>query len=127
VDEVKLYYNPNKLNNHYRAIAVGGIAEITTTVDDFHVPLEDEEDIFTAKGVQTQGDFDVSTTVEKGLPIFKSQIYWNPMIASNNKGEAKVKFTQSNDVSTFIIKVVAQTATGDMIYGEQTYEVKRAN
>jgi len=126
IDEVKLHYNPNKLNDHYRAIAVGGIAEFTTTEDDFHIPLEEENDIFMAKGIQSEGVFE-SGVASDGIPIFKSQVYWNPMIGTNNKGNAKVNFTQSDDVSTFVIKVVAQTSTGDMIYGEQTYEVKRAN
>lgn len=127
VNEVKLYYNPNKLNEHYRAIAVGGIAEISTTVDDFHVPLEDEDDIFIAKGIQTPGSFVSDASSGQGVPAFKSQVYWNPMITTNNKGRAKLEYKQSDDISTFIIKVVAQTETGDMIYGEQTYEVKRAN
>ncbi len=124
VDEVKLYYNPNKLNDFYRAISLGGVAEISTKVDDFHIPQEDEEDIFIAKGVQTIGTF-AEDAQDGNLPSFKSQIYWNPQIETNNKGNAKVSYTQSDDVSIFIIKVVAQTATGDMIYGEKTYEVKR--
>lgn len=126
VNEVKLYYNPNKLNKHYRGIALGGVAEISTTVDDFHVPIEDEEDIFIAKGIQTEGNFEAAVD-QDGFPVFKPQLYWNPMIATDNKGKAKLRFDQSKDVSTFLIKVVAQTATGEVIYGEQTYQVKRAN
>ncbi len=124
IEEVKIYYNPNKLNEHYRAIAVGGVAEFTTKVDDFHIPQEEEEDIFIVKGIQPEGVFEMEEK-KSNAPMFKPQVYWSPGLETNNKGAAKVSFTQSDDVSTFVIKVVAQAGNGEIIYGEQTYEVNR--
>lgn len=55
---------------------------------------------------------------------FRETIYWNPAVATNEKGKAKVSFYNSDATTTFRAVVEGSNGKGILGYKEQTYAVQ---
>lgn len=125
VEEVALFFNPQKLRRQFNVLGGNGIAVFTTNVQNIAIPKEEAEDILRVKGIQPRAEFPVFTPGQIGerQPFFRPQLYWNPSLSTDSKGEATFNFHQSDDISTFQIEVVAQAEDGRMGYSTFKYKV----
>ncbi|GGF10913.1 TonB-dependent receptor plug domain-containing protein [Flavobacterium limi] len=64
-----------------------------------------------------------STMVEEKND-FRSCIYWNPVVQTNNKGEANFEFYNSDDNTSFKIVAEGTSYKGDIGRAEASYSVK---
>lgn len=56
---------------------------------------------------------------------FRKTIYWNPSIQTDNNGRARIKYCNSDEVTTFRAIVEGGTSSGLLGREEHTYAVKR--
>lgn len=128
IETAGIYSDPRSMRRQFTAMAPAGAIVFTTNDPDFKLLAEEEEDIFEVNGLQKPADFPVfdpsSINNNPYQPFFRPQLYWNPAIETDNVGTAEVSFFQTDDVSTFLIEVVVQSADGRIVRGERKYVVK---
>jgi len=126
VEYVELYAKPEVLQKNFNILGRSGVAVIKTKIRGLKVPELDEADIFKINGLQAKAAFPTfnvdQVSNDKYQPFFRPQLYWNPNINLSN-GNASFSFTQSDDLGTFTIEVVVQTADGQYGYTLKDYEV----
>lgn len=123
VDRVDLYYNFDKLFSNFLVIGSSGAISITTK-SGVRIPDPEAEDIITIHGLLPPAKFPEFKPEQIGnnqhQPFFRPQLYWNPTLETDAKGEASFSFVQSDDISTFRIEVVVQAEGGAI--GQATKE-----
>ncbi|WP_245539559.1 hypothetical protein [Pontibacter roseus] len=68
-----------------------------------------------------------SNAVASTIPDFRQLVYWEPQLQAGANGEASFTFFTSDEIGTFQIEVLGQTAEGIPLRGTTQYEVRPAN
>ncbi|MEM9847015.1 MAG: hypothetical protein AAF847_03935, partial [Bacteroidota bacterium] len=126
IQKVELMFKPDNLRKKFKAIGRSGVVKITTNLRDIPMAEKDAADLFTISGLQPNAEFPVfdANTVDSKQPFFRPQLYWNPTLKSDKNGKAKLSFYQSDDISSFVVRVVVQGENGAYGYAEQMYVVR---
>ena len=69
-------------------------------------------------------DYDDKRVRESEFKDFRSTLYWNGQVYTNDKGVAVVSFFTSDLAGTYTITVSGITANGDIIYKKATFKTK---
>ncbi|MBK7870522.1 MAG: hypothetical protein IPJ74_07500 [Saprospiraceae bacterium] len=126
IEQIDLYYNFDKLFENFLVIGSSGVISITTK-SGVLIPEEEEKDIFKINGLQYPAAFpefrpeQVNNNAHQ--PFFRPQLFWNPSVETNEQGQARLQFFQSDDISTFRIEIVAQSEDGTIGVGKKEYVV----
>ncbi|MBE8723788.1 TonB-dependent receptor plug domain-containing protein [Flavobacterium hungaricum] len=64
------------------------------------------------------------STITEEKTDFRNCIYWNSIVQTNNKGEAKLEYFNSDDATSFRILVEGTSFKGDLGKAEAVYTVK---
>ncbi|PHN07922.1 hypothetical protein [Flavilitoribacter nigricans] len=123
IDTIDLYFDFLNLNRYFGKVGSNGIAVLKTSIPNLQVPQPDENSIFRIDGLLASAREPASDQATDRRPDFRSNLYWNPTLPAAN-GTAGLRFTQSDDLGTFLIRVVARTADGRTGTAVQTYEVQ---
>jgi hypothetical protein len=127
VETVELFLNAPVLRSYYQAIGVSGVVKIYTTLSNLKLPDADASNIHDIVGLQAKAQFpvfnpsDISGTHQ---PFFRPQLYWNPALESDDQGNVRFSFFQSDDTGEFEIKVVFQAEDGRSAIGTYRYQVE---
>ena len=128
VEKVELYYDLKKLNKQYKLFGSNGVTKITTYDKIESLPVFEANNVVTINGVQKAANypaFDPAQINNNRLqPFFRPQLYWNPDLTTKKDGKANFNYFQSDDRSTFQIRVVAQSEDGKIGYKTINYTVK---
>ncbi len=128
VEKVELYYNLKKLNKQYKLFGSNGVTKITTYDKIESLPVFEADNVVTINGVQKTANypmFDPTQINNNRLqPFFRPQLYWNADLTTNKDGKTSFDYFQSDDRSTFQIRVVAQSEDGMVGYQTINYTVK---
>ncbi|MEM1122216.1 MAG: hypothetical protein AAGJ18_17350 [Bacteroidota bacterium] len=128
VEKVELYYDLKKLNKQYKLFGSNGVTKITTYDKIESLPVFEADNMITVNGVQKAADFPVFDPAEinndRLQPFFRPQLYWNADLTTKKDGQAIFNYFQTDDRSTFEIRVVAQSEDGKVGYKTMKYEVK---
>lgn len=128
VEKVELYYDLKKLNKQYKLFGSNGVTKITTYDKIESLPVFEANNVVTITGVQKEATypmFDPAQINNNRLqPFFRPQLYWNPDLTTKKDGKANFNYFQSDDRSTFQIRVVAQSEDGKVGYKTINYTVK---
>lgn len=128
VEKVELYYDLKKLNKQYKLFGSNGVTKITTYDKIESLPVFEANNVVTVNGVQKEANypmFDPAQINNNRLqPFFRPQLYWNPDLTTKKDGKANFNYFQSDDRSTFQIRVVAQSEDGKVGYKTINYTVK---
>ena len=129
LERVDLFFNFEKLRQQFGALGINGVVMITTNLPDPPIPASEEADIFLINGLQSNPNFPGLQAQKKVIsphaPFLQPQLYWNPTVQTNERGELEITFLQSDDISTFCIEVVAQGQNGVYGYGRLDYQVAK--
>ena len=122
IDKIDLYFDWRDITKQFGTFGEFGYVVITTTLADVEIPEADREDIFTYSGLQQNVTYPIEVkSMEKSIPVFKPSVYWNPTLQMKKASDGNLKFNASDDVSTFIVTVVAETEEGDILTGTTSY------
>lgn len=126
IEKVDLFYKSEELRRQFNAIGSSGVVIITTNLRNVELPEKDLENFFMISGILPKANFPIfePNEIPKTQPFFRPQLYWNPTTETDRNGKAAVQFYQSDDVSRFKIKVVAQSEDGKVGVAEAFYDVK---
>lgn len=126
IEEVKLMYKPENLRKKFKAIGRSGVVKITTNLRDVPISEKEADDVFSINGLQPIATYPVFSpnNTPAGQPFFRPQLYWNPDVMSDNKGAANFSFYQSDDVSNFTVRIVAQGENGEFGATSKVYQVR---
>lgn len=124
IDTVDIYFDFFNLNKNFDKLGNSGVVVLKTSIPNLRVPAGDEANIFSIKGLLP--DAREVSVEEKAThrPEFRSNLFWSPELTAGNNGQSQFRFTQSDDLGTFLIQVVARTADGRMGTATKTYEVQ---
>ncbi|MEM9918700.1 MAG: hypothetical protein AAF990_11415 [Bacteroidota bacterium] len=124
VEKIDLHCFLVDIKKGYGPVGFSGVVNVTTNNKRLTVPEADLEDVFEIEGLLPAVAFPVAPSdASSTCPDFRPQLYWEPSLSTDANGRAEIRFRQSDDVSTFVIEVVGRTADGQMVRGEQRYEV----
>lgn len=128
VQRVHLFFNRERLRQHFPVFGNRGVVLIETTIPDVPLPPEDARDIIRINGLQPPAAFPVfhpdQIDNDPHRAFFRPQLYWNPDLRTDERGRAILTFHQSDDRSIFRIAVVAQSAAGVLGAGSKEYRVR---
>ena len=128
VEKVELFYNLKKINKHYKLFGSNGVTKITTYDRIKSLPVFEANNVLDINGLQEAATFPMFDPAQinnnRFQPFFRPQLYWNPNISIKKDGKSTFSYFQSDDKSTFQIRIVAQSEDGRIGYGELKYEVK---
>ncbi|MEL6945706.1 MAG: hypothetical protein AAFO82_23875, partial [Bacteroidota bacterium] len=129
IETVELMYKSDNLRDKFSAIGRSGVVKLTTNLKNVPIAEKDADDIFTISGVQPKTEFPIfrANDIPSNQPFFRPQLYWNANITTDANGEANFAFDQSDDVSTFVIRVIGQGSNGEFGQTSKEYEVKVGN
>ncbi len=123
IEKIDLYFDWRDITKQFGTFGEFGYVVITTNLADVSIPASDSEDIITYNGLQPSVSYPVAIkNIEKNIPVFKPTVYWNPTIKLKKSSGVNVDFKASDDFSTFIITVVAQTEDGQVVTGTTSYK-----
>ena len=124
VKDLQISFDGKKLREQYNVMGSSGVVIMNTFGKRTTLPSADESNIFKVNGIQERLLYPVSYATSSDvlrMPVFDTQLYWNPEIKTSESGSTNISFVQSNDRSTFRIIVVAQTADGKIGLGYLDY------
>ena len=105
-----------------------GAAILQTKIPDFKLAPDEQSDVFTISGLQTNESIssisDEQINKDTHRPLFSPHIYWNPNLKTNSTGQSNFSFNHTDDVGDFVVIVSAMTADGEFIWDFVEYEVK---
>ena len=123
IDKIDLYFDWRDITKQFGTFGEFGYVVITTTLADVEIPESDREDIFSYSGLQQSVTYPIEIkSMEKSIPVFKPSVYWNPTLQMKKAADGNLKFNASDDVSTFLVTVVAETEDGDILTGTTSYK-----
>jgi len=128
VEKVELYYDLKKLNKQYKLFGSNGVTKITTYDKIESLPVFEANNMITINGVQKAATFPIFDPVQinnnRFQPFFRPQLYWNADLTTKKDGKTTFDYFQTDDRSTFEIRVVAQSEDGKVGYKTVKYTVK---
>lgn len=124
LDEAHIFHDYPKLMDYFGPIASSGLAVFKTKPDRLNLPDSLDRNVFTIQGFQPKVDFKEVFQPGEEIPTFRSVLYWNSALRTDRRGQRKVNFQASDDISTFEIEVVAQDEEGRMGVKRMSFEVK---
>ncbi len=128
IEELDLYYDWRDITKQFGTFGEFGYVLIKTNLADVTIPEADSEDIITFNGVQPQVKYPIAiNSVEKSIPVFKPTVFWDPTISLKKSSDGNIKFSASDDISTFVVTVVAQTEDGKIMTGTTSYKTSVQN
>ncbi len=123
IETIDLYFDWRDITKQFGTFGEFGYVVIKTNLADVELPAADREDIIVYSGLQPQVSYPISIkSVEKSIPVFKPSVYWHPAIDIKKSSDGRVRFNASDDISTFIVTVVAETADGQILTGTTSYK-----
>ncbi|MFK7983529.1 MAG: hypothetical protein AB8G86_26360 [Saprospiraceae bacterium] len=128
VEKVELFYDLKKLNKQYKLFGSNGVTKITTYDKIESLPVFEANNVITVNGVQKEAAFPMFDPAQinnnRFQPFFRPQVYWNADLTTKKDGKASFDYFQTDDRSTFQIRVVAQSEDGSIGYKTINYTVK---
>ena len=127
IEKVDIYHNISKLNSRFKIFASSGLIRVNTYDAIENLPVFEANNILQLNGLIKEASFptfDPTVGMDKRQAFFRPQLYWNPTIETKSDGSASFDYYQSDDISTFRIKVVAQSEDGRIGVGEVMYTVQ---
>ncbi|MCH2083585.1 MAG: hypothetical protein MK226_14425 [Saprospiraceae bacterium] len=128
VEEIDLFYIPENIRRQFKVMGAHGVVRITTIVPQFELPQNDKEDLFVVNGLQIPTEFvpfqpTPSNNSKASMPNYATPVFWSPNNAVEN-GKGELNYYQTDDKSTFVISVLAQSKSGKMGFVSKRYQVK---
>ncbi len=128
VEKVELFYDLKKLNKQYKLFGSNGVTKITTYDKIESLPVFEANNVITVNGVQKEAVFPMFDPAQinnnRFQPFFRPQVYWNADLTTKKDGKTNFDYFQTDDRSTFQIRVVAQSEDGSIGYKTINYTVK---
>lgn len=128
VSKVELYYRLKDLNRNFKVFGSSGVAKITSYQPLNKLPVKETKNNFTIQGVQKKAIYPVfhpdQIANNRRQPFFRPQLYWNPELTTDKRGNTSFNYHQTDDRSTFQIQVVVQGADGQIGYATKEYVVE---
>ena len=128
VETVELFYDLKKLNKQYKLFGSNGVTKITTYDKIESLPVFEANNVITVNGLQKEAPFPAFDPAQinnnRFQPFFRPQVYWNADLTTKKDGTANFDYFQTDDRSTFQIRVVAQSEDGSIGYKTINYTVK---
>ena len=125
VDNIAMMNNPISIREEYMLFGTAGVVELKLKSNSIKLPSSDLDNVFKISGLLPETNFPVFDPDQIGhneyLPFFRPQLFWNGNLKTDNKGSLTIEFYQSDDVSTFIINVVAQASDGNITLSQKKY------
>lgn len=128
VEKVELFYDLKKLNKQYKLFGSNGVTKITTYDKIESLPVFEANNVINVNGIQKEAAFPTFDPAQinnnRYQPFFRPQVYWNADLTTKKDGKASFDYFQTDDRSTFQIRVVAQSEDGAIGYKTINYTVK---
>lgn len=124
IDTIDLYFDFFKLNRLFDKVGTSGIVILNTGVSNLQVPAGDAANIFWVKGLLPAAREVAPEEISTNRPVFRSGLFWESDLSTGSNGRGQLRFTQSDDLGTFLIQVVARSADGRTATAVHTYEVE---
>lgn len=123
IKELAMMYEPKDIRSEYKIFGANGIVNLKINSKDLVLPEEDQNEIYSITGFQGDTPYPefIPSEFDSSQPFFRPQLYWNSNLSTNSNGSLDFGFFQSDDVSTFVIEVVAKTADGKIAVAQKTY------
>ena len=122
--ELSMMYEPKNIRKEYKIFGTNGLINLRINAKEVVIPEEDRNNVFSVSGYQPDTPYPefMPTEYDNHQPFFRPQLYWNSDLSTNANGNLEFGFFQSDDVSTFIIEVVAKTADGKVATAQKSYK-----
>ena len=118
-------YNTNKsiLSQLESVMVRSGMIVIYTKNQDYARKLKRNQNCFTFSGIQEDVEFSAPNLNgdQRSNPNFESNLYWNPDLEL--KRETQIKFTTSDLMGNFVVRVHGYSADGRLIQGQANFTV----
>jgi hypothetical protein len=85
--------------------------------------VDEQANSFVLKGLAPVAERKWQTKASH-IPDFKAQLYWNPLMETNDQGEVTFDFTTSDDIGNFKIEVNGLGDNGKFIHSEDSFRVE---
>ena len=123
IETIDLYFDWRDITKQFGTFGEFGYVVIKTNLADVSLPAEDSEDIISYSGLQPAITYPIEIkSMERSIPVFKPSVYWHPALDIKKPGDGNVKFNASDDISTFMVTVVAETADGQILTGTSSFK-----
>jgi len=126
ITSIAMMYDPKIIRDEYKIFGATGVVDIKLKSKDVMVPDTEKADVYTLNGLLPSTSFPVfkpsDIDNDQYQPFFRPQLYWNGDLKTDNSGNVGFDYYQSDDVSTFVIEVVAQAADGSVTIINKTYQ-----
>lgn len=115
------FYNLPHTIGHFGHLGRNGVVSISTKFPQLNQSGPSEK----LNGIAAQNLRHNRTLVKNNndLPAIHPLVYWNPDLMTDQNGQAKIVFNQSDDLGTFVIEVLAHGPEG-FIHAMQKYQVE---
>lgn len=128
IEKVELIYELATLNKQYKLFGANGVTKVTTYDKIENLPVFESNNIIEMNGLQKPAAFPAFDPAQINnvffQPFFRPQVYWNAALNTQKNGEIDFSYFQTDDISTFQIKVVAQSDDGAIGYKTFIYTVE---
>ena len=124
IDTIDLYFDFFNLNTYFGKLGNSGIAELKTSIPNLRVPAADEAAIFPIQGLLPEAREVLPEEQPATQAAFRANLFWAADQRTGSSGQTQIKFSQSDDLGTFLIQVAARSADGRMGIVHKTYEVQ---
>lgn len=125
IDRFELYYDNLRLEEFFGVVGKSGVVNIFTTEKPPIFSAPETRTIFSFQGYQPSVTFPLTESIpndeKSAVPTFRSQLYWNPNLTTDDQGIGTCSFPSSSDITGYQIKVVVQSKNGEMGYGTGAY------
>ena len=123
LDEIKLYYDNQKLSNQFGFAGFSGVVIIKSKEGMLEVPVASTTQVFQLQGLQPVLEPNFQFSNDSKDPLFKPQLFWEPNLTTDNNGKASLSFQQSDDISIFQVEIFAQDQQGRRGVARVVYSV----
>ena len=128
VEEIDLYFDWRDIEKQFGLFGDFGYVVIRSKREDISLPPEDEEDIVQLSTFQPAPQYPVEISNDNvGLPQLKPTVYWHPNLESGRTGKVKTSFSASDDVSNFVVSILARTQDGAILTKQVSYKTAFGN
>jgi len=128
IDVIDLYYDWRDITKQFGTFGDFGYVVIKTSRADVGLPDSDRQDIVSYSGLQPMVSYPIQVSTEdRKVPQLKPLVYWHPQLSVAKSKDSTVKFTSSDDVSTFRVVVVARTKDGQVLTATTDYSTTVSN
>lgn len=126
-EEIDLYFDKGDIRKQYGLFGDFGYVILRSKNGDLSVPKEDVDDILNYQAFLMSPIYPVAidgNTMDR--PKLHPSVYWHPEIIAKS-GKINTSFTSSDDVSSYLVQVVARTDQGDVLVKHLRYNTKFTN